>query len=86
MWKKVLNIFLMCLSGDCENCRAQALAASKAAEADSRRHYSKKKPPERYTLLKLKYATAVKMLANAEQYGGTLAVLELLSRQTEAGG
>lgn len=76
----------MCLSGDCENCRAQTLAASKSAEADSLRYPTKKKLPGSFKLLKPRYATAAEMLANADMYGGTQAVLELLSKQIEAGG
>ena len=75
----------MCLSGECENCRAQALAASKAAEVDSLRYPTKKKPPGSFKLLKPRYATAAEMLANAEKYGGTLAVLALLDQQTKLG-
>lgn len=76
----------MCLSGECENCRAQALAASMAAEADSHRYPTRKKPPESYKLLKSEYAPAAEMLANPDNYGGILAVLELLAKQTEEGG
>lgn len=76
----------MCLRGDCENCRAQALAASKAAEADSHLYPTKKKPPKSFKLLKTEYAPATEMLANPDKYGGILAVLELLAKQTEVGG
>ncbi len=76
----------MCLSGECENCRAQVLAASKAAEADSRLYPTKKKPPESFKLLKPRYATAAEMLAHADDFGGTLVVLALLDQQTKLGG
>lgn len=76
----------MCLSGDCDNCRAQALAASKAAEAASYLYSTKKNPPASFKLLKPQYAIAAEMLANPGQYGGIIAVLKLLAKQTEAGG
>ena len=61
-----------------------------AAEVDSlgyhTRYHTKKKPPKSFKLLKTEYAPATEMLANPDKYGGILAVLELLAKQTEVGG